>query len=136
MIETSSKLGGEPSGHILLTDFAKTGDGLLTCIKILYLLKKSGLKASQLLRPFKLVPQLLKNIKNIDKKILQKNNVQEFINNKRNLLGNDGRILIRPSGTEELVRIMVESSDLKQVREISSEITNFLIKESAPKNNG
>ena len=79
---------------------------------------------------------MLKNIKNIDKKILQKNNVQDFINNKQNLLGNDGRILIRPSGTEELVRVMVESSDLKQVREISSEITKFLIKESDPKNNG
>jgi phosphoglucosamine mutase len=136
MIETNSKLGGEPSGHILLTDFAKTGDGLLTCIKILYLLKKSGLKASKLLRPFKLVPQLLKNIKNIDKKILQKNNVQDFINNKQNLLGNDGRIIIRPSGTEELVRVMVESSDLEQVREISSEITKFLTKEGDTKNNG
>ena len=79
---------------------------------------------------------MLKNIKNIDKKILQKNNVQDFINNKQNLLGKDGRILIRPSGTEELLRVMVESSDLKQVREISSEITKFLMKESDPKNNG
>jgi phosphoglucosamine mutase len=79
---------------------------------------------------------LLKNIKNIDKKILQKNNVQDFINNKQNLLGNDGRILIRPSGTEELVRVMVESSDLEQVREISSEITKFLTKEGDTKNNG
>ena len=52
MIKSNSKLGGEPSGHILLTDFAKTGDGLLTAIKVLSLLKKSGMKASEFLRPF------------------------------------------------------------------------------------
>ena len=60
MIKSNAKLGGEPSGHILLTDFAKTGDGLLTAIKILSLLKKSRLKASEFLRPFKPIPQSLK----------------------------------------------------------------------------
>ena len=64
MIKSKTNLGGEPSGHILLTDYAKTGDGLLTAIKILSLLKKSSLKASEYLRPFQLVPQSLKNIRN------------------------------------------------------------------------
>ena len=64
MIKSNCKLGGEPSGHILLSDFAKTGDGLLTAIKVLSLLKKSGQRASKFLRPFKPVPQSLKNLKN------------------------------------------------------------------------
>lgn len=130
MFETKSRLGGEPSGHILLTDFAKTGDGLLTALKILFLLKKSGLKASELLRPFKLVPQLLKNIKNINKNILLKNEVQRFINDKQNLLGKDSRVLIRPSGTEDLIRVMVESPDIKKNEEVSDEICSFLINEN------
>ena len=130
MIETESRLGGEPSGHVLLTDFAKTGDGLLTALKILFLLKKSGLKASELLRPFKLVPQLLKNIKNINKNILLKNDVQRFINDKENLLGKGSRVLIRPSGTEDLIRVMVESPDLKKIEEVSDNICSFLINEN------
>ena len=76
MIKSNCKLGGEPSGHIVLSDFAKTGDGLLTAIKVLSLLKKSGQRASQFLRPFKPVPQSLKNLKDINKDIL----ISYFIN--------------------------------------------------------
>ena len=83
MIKSNCKLGGEPSGHILLTEFAKTGDGLLTAIKILSLLKKSGIKASEFLRPFKPVPQSLKNLKNINKEILSNIN---FLNDETHLI--------------------------------------------------
>ena len=79
MIKSKTNLGGEPSGHILLTDYAKTGDGCLTAIKIISLLKKSGLKASEYFRPFKLIPQSLKSLRNINKNILQNNLVKQMI---------------------------------------------------------
>ena len=73
---------------------------------------------------------MLKNIKNINKNILLKNEVQRFINDKQNLLGKDSRVLIRPSGTEDLIRVMVESPDLKKNEEVSDEICSFLINEN------
>ena len=130
MIKSNSKLGGEPSGHILLSDFAKTGDGLLTAIKILSLLKKSGLKASQFLRPFKPVPQSLKNIKNINKNILYRDNITNLVEKQEKMLGSEGRIILRPSGTEDLVRIMVECEDENKVREITEKIAECIIKEN------
>ncbi len=130
MIKSNSKLGGEPSGHILLTDYAKTGDGLLTAIKIISLLKKSGLKASEFLRPFKLVPQSLRSIKNIDKKILNNEKIKKLIHSKQKLLGKNGRILLRPSGTENLIRIMVESEDKQKVYEITEAIVNSILEQN------
>jgi phosphoglucosamine mutase len=130
MIKSKTNLGGEPSGHILLTDYAKTGDGLLTAIKIISLLKKSGLKASQYLRPFKLVPQSLKNIRNIDKNILQNNVVKQIILNEERRLGVNGRVLVRASGTEDLIRIMVESKNQKEVQEIIENIASTIIEQN------
>ena len=130
MIKSNCKLGGEPSGHILLSDFAKTGDGLLTAIKILSLLKKSGLKASEFLRPFTPIPQSLKNLKNVNKDILSKDKITSLVKTQQNLLGPNGRILLRPSGTEDLVRIMVESNDEKKVKEITETLANIILKEN------
>ena len=130
MIKSNSKLGGEPSGHILLTDFAKTGDGLLTAIKVLSLLKKSGMKASEFLRPFKLVPQSLKNLKNINKEILSNETITKLVNEKQKMLGNNGRILLRPSGTEDLIRIMVESENKDQVAEVTKDIADKIIEQN------
>ncbi len=133
MMKSNSKLGGEPSGHILLTDFAKTGDGLLTAIKILSLLKKSGLKASEFLRPFKPTPQCLKNLKNIDKNILLNKNIISLVEKQQEELGKKGRILLRPSGTEELIRIMVECTDLKLMNTTTEIISKAIIKENENK---
>ncbi len=130
MIKSNCKLGGEPSGHILLSDFAKTGDGLLTAIKVLSLLKKSGQKASEFLRPFKPVPQSLKNLKNIDKNILSNVNIINLLKTQQSLLGSKGRILLRPSGTEDLVRIMVECRDGNKVKEITEIIANTILREN------
>ena len=130
MIKSNSKLGGEPSGHILLSEFAKTGDGLLTAIKVLSLLKKSGQKASEFLRPFKPVPQSLKNLKNINKDILSKDNITNLVKTQQSILGSNGRILLRPSGTEDLVRIMVEFRDENKVKEITEIIANTILKEN------
>ena len=130
MIKSNSKLGGEPSGHILLSDFAKTGDGLLTAIKILSLLKNSGLKASEFLRPFNPIPQSLKNLKNIDKDILSNKTIVNLVKQQQKFLGNNGRILLRPSGTEDLIRIMVESTDINFVNEIIEIISEAILKEN------
>ena len=130
MIKSNSKLGGEPSGHILLSDFAKTGDGLLTAIKILSLLKNSGLKASEFLRPFKPIPQSLKNIKNIDKNVLLNKNIISLVEKQQEGLGKKGRILLRPSGTEDLIRIMVECTDLNLLKSTTQIISKALIKEN------
>ena len=130
MIKSNSKLGGEPSGHILLADFAKTGDGLLTAIKILSLLKKSGLKASKFLRPFNPIPQSLKNLKNIDKNVLLNQNIISLVEKKEQELGKKGRILLRPSGTEDLIRIMVECTDLNLLKSTTETISKAIIKEN------
>ncbi len=130
MMKSNCKLGGEPSGHILLSDFAKTGDGLLTAIKVLSLLKESGQKASEFLRPFKPVPQSLKNLKNINKDILSKDNITNLVKTQQSILGSNGRILLRPSGTEDLVRIMVECGDGNKVKKITEIIANTILKEN------
>ena len=109
MINNDFSLGGEPSGHVLLTDHSKTGDGLLTAIKIISLLKKSGQKASEFLRPFKMTPYKIKNIEKIDNKILKNSKIKNKINDLNKQLSNNGRILVRSSGTEQLTRILVES---------------------------
>ncbi len=133
MIKSNSKLGGEPSGHILLYDFAKTGDGLLTAIKILSLLKKSGLKASEFLRPFNPIPQSLKNLKNIDKSVLSNKNIISLVEKQQKELGKEGRILLRPSGTEDLIRIMVECTDLNLINATIETISKAIIKENDDK---
>jgi len=133
MIKSNSKLGGEPSGHILLSDFAKTGDGLLTAIKILSLLKKSGLKASEFLRPFNPIPQSLKNLNNINKNVLLNKNIISLVEKQQEELGKKGRILLRPSGTEDLIRIMVECTDLNLLKTTTEIISQAIIKENDKK---
>ena len=133
MIKSNSKLGGEPSGHILLSDFAKTGDGLLTAIKILSLLKKSGLKASEFLRPFNPIPQSLKNLNNIDKNVLLNQNIINLVEKQQEELGKKGRILLRHSGTEDLIRIMVECTDLNLLKTTTEIISQAIIKENDKK---
>ncbi|OUW58044.1 MAG: phosphoglucosamine mutase [Alphaproteobacteria bacterium TMED199] len=130
MIKSNSKLGGEPSGHILLSDFAKTGDGLLTAIKILSLLKKSRSKASEFLRPFQPIPQSLKNIKNINKSVLLNKNIISLVEKHQEELGKKGRILLRPSGTEDLIRVMVECTDLNLLKSTIEIISKAIIKEN------
>ena len=130
MIKSNSKLGGEPSGHILLSDFAKTGDGLLTAIKILFLLKKSRSKASEFLRPFQPIPQSLKNLKNINKSVLLNKNIISLVEKHQEELGKKGRILLRPSGTEDLIRVMVECTDLNLLKSTIEIISKAIIKEN------
>ena len=101
-------LGGEQSGHIILGKFATTGDGLLVALEILFSLRK-GKKASKLLNVFKPIPQILENITVKDKNIINQGKTKAAINIANKLIKNQGRLLVRKSGTEPKIRIMGES---------------------------
>ena len=101
-------LGGEQSGHIILGKFATTGDGLLVALEILFSLRK-GKKASKLFNIFKPVPQILVNITVKDKNIINQSKTKVAINIANKLIKNQGRLLVRKSGTEPKIRIMGES---------------------------
>ena len=118
-------LGGEQSGHIILGKFATTGDGLLVALEVLFSLRK-GKKASQILKVFKPLPQVLENIIVKDKNIINKFKCKAAIKKAKNIMDQKGRILVRKSGTEPKIRIMAESYDkslvLKCIKIIKSSI--------------
>ena len=103
-------LGGEQSGHIILGKFATTGDGLLVALEVLFSLRK-GIKASKLLSVFTPVPQVLENVTVKDKNVINLSKTKNSIKVATKLLGSKGRILVRKSGTEPKIRIMIESYD-------------------------
>jgi len=103
-------LGGEQSGHIILGKFATTGDGLLVALEILYSLRKNK-KASDLFNVFESIPQILENIVVKDKKILSNLKTKKAIKKAENLIKNQGRLLVRKSGTEPKIRVMGESKN-------------------------
>ena len=110
MKKMNFNLGGEQSGHIILGKFATTGDGLLVALEVLFSLRKNK-KASKLLNVFKPVPQILKNITIKDKNILDSAKCRKAIKKANELIRSKGRILVRKSGTEPKIRIMVESNN-------------------------
>ncbi len=110
MKKLNYNLGGEQSGHIILGKFATTGDGLLVALEVLFSLRK-GKKASQLLKVFKPLPQVLENVVVTDKNILNNLKCKDAIKKANRLMGKNGRILVRKSGTEPKIRIMAESYD-------------------------
>jgi len=108
MKKLNFNLGGEQSGHIILGKFATTGDGLMVALEILFSLRKKK-KASKLLNVFKPLPQILENIYVKDKDIINSNKCRTAIKLANKFMGNNGRLLIRKSGTESKIRIMGES---------------------------
>ena len=108
MKKLNFNLGGEQSGHIILGKFATTGDGLMVALEILFSLRKKK-KASKLLNVFKPLPQILENIYVKDKDIINSNKCRAAIKLANKFMGNNGRLLIRKSGTESKIRIMGES---------------------------
>ena len=110
MKKLNFNLGGEQSGHIILGKFATTGDGLLVALEVLFSLRKQK-KASELLNVFKPLPQILENITVKDKEMISTYKCKNAIKKANKLMGQMGRILVRKSGTEPKIRIMVESYD-------------------------
>lgn len=116
-------VGGEQSGHIVLSDFGTTGDGLVSALQILSCVQKTGVPMSELCRKFERVPQVLKNVRiSKDGKPLESDKVKKAIAAGEKKLGKGGRLVIRPSGTEPLIRVMAEGDDMKLVTKVVDDI--------------
>jgi len=131
MREAGFNLGGEQSGHIILRDFATTGDGLLAALQVLAVLKDSDKPMSALARQFEPVPQLLENVRFGGGKPLENAQVQGAIADAEQKLNGSGRIVVRASGTEPLIRIMAEGDDAKLVSQVVKEIAGAVKKAAA-----
>lgn len=119
-------IGGEQSGHIVMTDFTTTGDGLVTALQILAVVVASGKPVSEVCRRFDPIPQVLKNVRIQGGKPLEHPSIKEVIEKNRLRLGSSGRLLIRPSGTEPLVRVMAEGDDEMLVQSVVGDICDAL----------
>ncbi len=126
MNEIKCNVGGEPSGHIILNDYSKTGDGILASLQVMSYLVKNNLKASDIFKLFNKVPQKLTNLKfDKSKKMnLKDEEVESFIKKIEEELG-EGRILVRKSGTENVLRIMVEGEDVKKNDKITKKLVDY-----------
>ena len=119
-------VGGEQSGHIVLSDFSTTGDGLVSALQVLACIKRSGKPASEVCRKFEPVPQVLKNVRFNGGKPLESDPVKAVIEDARSRLGKSGRLVIRPSGTEPLIRVMAEADDRGLVETVVNDIVGVI----------
>ncbi len=127
MLEKDYCLGGEQSGHIILKKYATTGDGILTAIMLTEELCDSKLSLSKLAEPVKFYPQYTKNIRVADKSaVLSDPNVQGVLNEVEQKINGKGRALLRPSGTEPVIRIMIESESEKQCKAFAEQIATVI----------
>ena len=124
-------VGGEQSGHIILSDFSTTGDGLLAALQVLAEVVRSGKPVSEVCNLFVALPQILKNVKFKDGRPLEDNQVRKTIAEAEARLGHSGRLVIRPSGTEPLIRVMAEGDDEGLVRTIVDELCGVIAKAAA-----
>ncbi|THD81861.1 MAG: phosphoglucosamine mutase [Phenylobacterium sp.] len=131
MREGGFNLGGEQSGHIILRDFATTGDGLLAALQVLAVLKESDRPMSALARQFEPVPQKLENVRFVAGKPLESEQVKASIADAEQRLNGSGRVVVRASGTEPLIRIMAEGDDEKLVNQVVKEIAGAVKKAAA-----
>jgi len=124
-------LGGEQSGHMIMSDFATTGDGLVAALQVLSVVQKTSKPVSEVCRKFEPVPQLLKNVRYAGGEPLGNPQVKEAVADGENRLGNSGRLVIRASGTEPLIRIMAEGDDEAVIREVVDEIASVVTQAAA-----
>ncbi len=129
MRESGHNLGGEASGHVVLSDYGTTGDGLVAALQVLAILKELAVSASAALHLFNPCPQLLRNVKfQAGKKPLEEESVAEAIRQGQDRLARTGRILVRPSGTEPLIRVMAEGEDAPLIRSVVEDICTAIEK--------
>lgn len=120
-------LGGEQSGHIIFKQYANTGDGLLTAIILLSIMIEKKQSLSELKKELVVYPQLLNNIKVKDKNLIEDKEIKELVSVVEEELGENGRVLVRTSGTEELIRVMVEASSEELCKEYVDKISDLII---------
>ncbi|MES3084547.1 phosphoglucosamine mutase [Sphingomonas faeni] len=131
MRSSGYNVGGEQSGHIILSDYATTGDGLVAALQILAEVKRSGALASEVLHRFEPLPQLLKNVRFAGGKPLDDDAVKAVIAQAEAELAGNGRLVIRPSGTEPVIRVMAEGDDPAQVERVVNRICDAVRKAAA-----
>jgi phosphoglucosamine mutase len=120
-------VGGEQSGHIVLSDFSTTGDGLVTALQLLAVVAQSGKPVSEICNRFEPLPQVLKNVRYKNGgQPLDNVGVQRAISAGKSKLGKSGRLVIRPSGTEPVIRVMAEGDDERLVKTVVSDIVHAL----------
>jgi phosphoglucosamine mutase len=124
-------VGGEQSGHIVLSDFSTTGDGLVAALQILATVVQADRAVSEVCKRFDPLPQVLKNVRYRDGKPLEDAEVQKAIAAGKAKLGNGGRLVIRPSGTEPVIRVMAEGDDERLVNTVVGDIVGALEKAAA-----
>lgn len=119
-------LGGEQSGHLIVGDYATTGDALVAALQVLAAVLASGKKASKALQQFTPVPQILRNVKFTGTDPMKRADVISAIAKIEKKLGGTGRIVVRPSGTEPLIRIMIEGTDEANIRQLAEDLAALI----------
>jgi len=132
MLAQNHALGGEQSGHIIMRHFANTGDGILTALALMQAIKSSGKTLQELATVMERFPQVLINVKDVAKeKLSESDRIKAAIAEHEKRLADSGRILVRPSGTERLVRVMVEAQSSDTAQKIAEEISALVRSELA-----
>ncbi len=127
MVKNGRRIGGEQSGHIIFSKYARTGDGILTSLKLMEVMIARRLSLSALAAPVTIYPQVLLNIRVLDKKAAQEDpDVKAAVAKVEDILGDTGRILVRESGTEPLVRVMVEAPDKAQCQSLAQSVVDVI----------
>ena len=129
MLETGCVIGGEQSGHIIFKEYTTTGDGVLSSLQFMKALKSGGKKPSQLAEEIEIFPQVLVNAKinnDYKKTYMNDEDVSNAIKEVESVLADNGRVLIRPSGTEPLVRVMLEGSDQEQLHQLARKLADLI----------
>ena len=124
-------VGGEQSGHIIMSDYSTTGDGLLAALQVLAEVARQKKPVSEVCNMFTALPQVLQNVKFKSGKPLEDADVKSAIKDAESMLGNSGRLVIRPSGTEPLIRVMAEGQDESMVRKIVTQLCGVISKAAA-----
>lgn len=127
LLRSGAALGGEQSGHIIFLKHSTTGDGLLTALQLLAVVKSTGRSLAELAGQMERLPQLLENVQVADKhRVMTSSLLEQSIAAMEKRLAGQGRILVRPSGTESLVRVMAEGRDMKQLQAIVDELAGLI----------
>jgi len=126
MRERGLNLGGEQSGHIIMADFTTTGDGLVAALQLFAVLKQAGRPASEVCHRFEPLPQVLKSVRVGPGRPLENGRVRKIIDDANGRLADRGRLLVRPSGTEPVIRVMAEGEDRTVIEAIVDEVVSAL----------
>jgi phosphoglucosamine mutase len=124
-------IGGEPSGHIILSDYTTTGDGFVAALQLLSVIRRVGKPVSEVCHRFEPLPQIMKNVRYQTGKPMENAGVKSAIASAEKKLGRGGRLIVRPSGTEPLIRVMAEGDDKVLVESVVDDVVEALTQVAA-----